>query len=75
MHQGDSCAYDLGAQDKELFSTSLICHLKRPGAADGRRFGTAWQEGSLTGSITAKDRAALSLVKGPARLRLQARGR
>ncbi len=65
MRRRNPCAYDLGAEDEDRFSTRLLCHLGRPGAADGRRFGTG---GEPHWSIAAKDPAASSLqvTKGPA---------
>jgi hypothetical protein len=33
MRWHSSCAYDLGMEDEERFSTRRLCHLERPGAA------------------------------------------
>ncbi len=35
MRRRNPCAYDLGAEDEERFSTRRLCHLERPGAAEG----------------------------------------
>ncbi len=40
MSQRNTCASDLGVEVEERFLTRLLCHLERPGAAKGGRFGT-----------------------------------
>ncbi len=71
MRRRNSCAYDLGAEDEERFSSIsqlagyVISSILEPPKDDDSE-----PEESLTGSIAAKDPAASSLTKETASLRL-----